>query len=31
MGGVCLPWVVRPSQKGFVGRVTRVEVAKERT
>ena len=30
-GGIGLPWVVGPSRKGFVGKVTGVEVAKERT
>ncbi|PWW76807.1 Dihydropteroate synthase [Tuber magnatum] len=30
-GGIGLPWVVGPSRKRFVGRVTGVRVAKERT
>ncbi|KAG0126688.1 Dihydropteroate synthase-like protein [Tuber indicum] len=30
-GGIGLPWVVGPSRKKFVGTVTGVEVAKERT
>ncbi|CUS13339.1 unnamed protein product, partial [Tuber aestivum] len=29
-GGIALPWVLGPSRKGFVGRITGVEVAKER-
>ena len=31
MGRICLPCVVGPSQKGFVCKVTGVEVGKERT